>query len=137
LEENHTAVTVAFSPDGKLLSGSNMGASAYVWEMPSGKFKAELRGHLMGVPGVAFAPGGKTVVTGSHDRSMKFWNLETNQELMTLTLDGVHCCHRFSPDGTTLAVSTVMPTGERSIHLYRAPSWEEIAAAEEALAKGE
>ncbi len=135
LEENHAAVTVAFSPDGKLLAGSNRGATAHLWEIPSGKFKAELRGHLQGVPGVAFAPDGKTVVTGGHDARMKFWNLATHQELMTLPLDGVHCSHRFSPDGTTLAVSTVMPTGERGIHLYRAPSWAEIEAADADMLK--
>jgi WD40 repeat protein len=130
LEENHGAVTVAFSPDGRLLASSSMGSTAYLWELPSGHLKAELRGHRQAVPGVAFAPDGKTVVTGGHDARMKFWNLATHQELMTLTLDGVHCSHRFSTDGTTLAVSTVMPTGERGIHLYRAPSWEEIEAAD-------
>ena len=132
LEENHGAVTVAFSPDGKLLASSSFDSTARLWEIPSGESKAVLRGHLMGVPGVAFAPDGKTVVTGGHDQKMKFWSLATHQELMTITLDGVHCSHRFSPDETTLAVSTVMPSGERSMHLYRAPSWEEIAAAEKA-----
>ncbi|MCH8217574.1 MAG: protein kinase, partial [Planctomycetes bacterium] len=135
LEENHGAVTVAFSPDGKLLASSSFDSTARLWEIPSGESKAILRGHLMGVPGVAFAPDGKSVVTGGHDRRMKFWSLATHQELMTLTLDGVHCCHRFSPDGTTLAVSTIMPSGERSIHLYRAPSWTEIAAADVSLDK--
>jgi hypothetical protein len=61
---------------------------------------------------------------------MKLWNLATYQELMTLRLDGVHVRHCFSPDGSTLAVGTLMSNGERSTHLYRAPSWEEIEAAD-------
>jgi WD40 repeat protein len=34
---------------------------------------------------VAFSPNGKQVVSGSFDKSLKLWNVETGTELSTMT----------------------------------------------------
>jgi WD40 repeat protein len=41
--------------------------------------------HLGAVTALAIAPDGKTLVSGSEDRSLKVWNLETGQLLRTLS----------------------------------------------------
>jgi WD40 repeat protein len=55
------------------------------------------------------------------------WNIETTQELLTLARFDSHAGEiLFSPDGSCLATSSA----DDHVQLWRAPSWEEIAAAE-------
>ena len=44
----------------------------------------DLVGHSGLVFSVAFSPDGKTVVSGSYDKNIKLWNVETGQEIKTL-----------------------------------------------------
>ncbi len=39
-----------------------------------------LSGHTSGVSGVCFTPNGQFVISGSHDTSIKIWDVETNQQ---------------------------------------------------------
>ena len=60
--------------------------------------------HKEGVNSVAFSPDGKTLASGSNDKTIKLWDVETGQELTTL--NGPDCevsSVAFSPDGKTLA----------------------------------
>ena len=52
---------------------------------------------------MAFSPDGKTVVSGSNDKNIKLWSVETGQEIKTLVghSDAVHSV-AFSPDGKTV-----------------------------------
>ena len=69
---------------------------------------------------------------------MKFWNVATGKELFTLgPLNPVHS-FLFSPNGEYLAITRNSETrGERRVELWRAPSFEEIIAAEQAKARKE
>ncbi len=63
----------------------------------------DLLGHSRDVNSVAFSPDGKTVVSGSDDKKIKMWSVETGQEIKTLvghssTVTSV----AFSPDGKTV-----------------------------------
>jgi WD40 repeat protein len=119
--------SVAFSPDGKTLATASLGNDARVWDVPSGKLRTTLRGHVQGVIAVAFSPDGKSIATGSHDGKVKLWDVATHQELATFTLGGLFPTLGFSPDGRMLAVGNAF---EARIQILRAPSFEEIAAAE-------
>ena len=126
---NHVA-SVAFSPDGKLLATTTFLANeARLWELPSGKELAPLKGHVSGVSAVAFSPDGKTLATGGFDNKVKLWNVSTHQELVTLSLDGLYPTLRFSPDGRTLVLGNLAGVNRR-IQILRAPSFEDIAAAD-------
>ena len=78
---------------------------------------------------MAFSPDGKTLATASHDRKVKLWSAATHQELITFPFNAYVVSVRFTPDGRALAVGYM---DERGMHiqLVRAPSFEEIAAAE-------
>jgi WD40 repeat protein len=51
---------------------------------PGGPLLANLRGHEGGVRAVAVTPDGRRAVSGSEDKTLKVWDLETGEELRTL-----------------------------------------------------
>ncbi len=63
-----------------------------------------LVGHSNAVTSVAFSPDGATLASGSEDKTIEMWKLETGKRWYTLTghSDWVNCV-AFSPDGATLA----------------------------------
>jgi WD40 repeat protein/serine/threonine protein kinase len=106
-EKLPVATSVAFSPDGnRLASGSYK--SMMISDVNSGKVLRTLPG---GVDCVTFSPDGTRVATGgSHDRSIRLWDVASGKELQTI-LGPIHEVRSatqintlaFSPDGKYLA----------------------------------
>jgi WD40 repeat protein/tRNA A-37 threonylcarbamoyl transferase component Bud32 len=95
--------------------------SIRVWDLRSQQLVRELNVARVSSPianKVALSPGGKTVVGGHMDGTLKFWNLATGQELFTVRahLSQVMTV-RFAPDGQTL----VTGAGEEEVSLW--PAW--------------
>ena len=90
----------------------------------------------MCVVGVAFTPDAKTLASRTVDGVMRFWHGSTRKEMFTLgPLDGVNS-FLFSPNGEYLAISRgEEERGEQRMLLWRAPSFEEIIAAETGKAR--
>ena len=91
-----------------------------------GELIVDLKGHLNAVSGVGFSADGQRLISAwGSSEALKIWDMETGQEL--LTLSGI---------GQTLSVFWL--AGEEVIlagqgqhwQAWRAPSWEEIEAAE-------
>ncbi|KAK5131028.1 hypothetical protein LTR08_001378 [Meristemomyces frigidus] len=66
----------------------------------------KLKGHTKSVQGVAFSPDGRLVVSGSGDKTIRFWDVATGAEVKRLQSDslgsGVYGV-AFSPDGRLVA----------------------------------
>ncbi|CCI03622.1 hypothetical protein MICAC_4770001 [Microcystis aeruginosa PCC 9443] len=74
-----------------------------------------LEEHDGSVWSVNFSPDGKTLVSGSVDKTIKLWNVETGKEIRTLKgHDGYVWSVNFSPDGKTL----VSGSGDKTIKLW-------------------
>jgi WD40 repeat protein len=99
-----------------------------LWDSSNFELIEELRGHLLGVEGVAFSPDGQRLASASQgEEAVKLWDVQSRQEVATLSGEGLIAGGlAFSPDGNML--SAVNSQGKA--HIWWAPSFEEIAAAE-------
>jgi eukaryotic-like serine/threonine-protein kinase len=128
---NHQAavIGVQFSPDGRGLVSTSFDGSTRLWDVFARRELATLRGHVGLVYSPTLSSDGRRMATGgqSPKDAVKLWDLVTHRELLTLQGEGQYFLHlAFSPDGNMLAAVSL----DGMAHLWRAPSREEIEAAE-------
>jgi WD40 repeat protein len=103
---------LAFSPDGSVVaSGSSAGGTLTLWsvaDVKSPKVQHQVDAGKAPVHAVAFAPDGKTVVSGGHDDVVRFWDVSGGMLKERATLNhekgSVQSVH-YSPDGSKLVVA--------------------------------
>jgi WD40 repeat protein len=119
----------AFSPDGKFFAvASNLGY-ARVWDAKTWREVATLRGFLLATHSVVFSPDGERLATGggAGAQALKLWDADGWQDVITLQGSGsVFYEPLFSPDGNSVGALSAAGI----LHVWRAPSWDEIHAAE-------
>ena len=88
--------TVQFSPDRNTIitaksDYSNKDYTMTLWDINTGELKTIFRGHTSIVTSMAFSSDGKTLVTGSWDRSVRIWDVATGENRYTFKkhTDGV------------------------------------------------
>ena len=105
-------VSMAVSPDGKLLAAGYEGSDEYkypivIWDLGTGKQLGErLLGHEDRVTGLAFTPDGKFLASGSMDTQIVYWNLATRESKSPANLQSAIHSLAFSKDGKHLVVGT-------------------------------
>ena len=119
---------LAVSPDGRIAAAAYGSGFVRLWDLKTLQPVDAFKGFFLAAFSVAFSPDGKRLAAGGiGQEAVKLWDSETRQELLTLAGEGsVFRLVRFSPDGRFLLAINVPGLA----HLWSAPSWEEIAAAE-------
>jgi len=97
-------LSVAFSPDGKLLAVGDGNSEICLWRVVDDQQLLTCQGHSNWVKSVAFSPDGQTITSGSDDQTVKLWDVSTGQCLNTFQghSNGVESV-AFSPDGQIIA----------------------------------
>jgi WD40 repeat protein/tetratricopeptide (TPR) repeat protein len=102
--------SVVFRPDGLALASSDNSGAIRMSETHTGTPLRTVRGHSGTIFSLAFHPDGQRLASASQDRTVKVWDLTTDQQSHTLGLNegdlasGVQSM-AFSPDSAWLAVS--------------------------------
>jgi WD40 repeat protein len=98
--------SVTLSPDGTTLACAKTSINGVIklLRASDGVVLHTLRGEPGWVKSVAFSPDGKTLATGSDDKTILLWRVADGTALRTIQPhDGSVLAVAFSPDGTTLA----------------------------------
>lgn len=105
LRRDDWVFSVAFAPGEAMVAFGSADKSVYLWHDldPNSKL-LNLAGHRAAVYSVAVNSAGKLIASGSEDRTIRLWELETGVELAVLQghskpVQSVE----FNPDGTVLA----------------------------------
>jgi WD40 repeat protein len=120
----HGGTELAASPDGGLVALSTEGGEVRLFDPAKGELIGSLPGHLNAAYGIDFSADGRRLISahGGWD-AVKLWDVDTRQELLNLSGIGSGLSARWSPDGDVILAGAPWQA-------WRAPSWQEIAAAE-------
>ncbi len=120
---------VCFSPDGRVLATTSGQGSVKLWDVATRRELAELPGHSGTVWDATFWGDSRRVATGGSTAkdAVILWDPVAQLELLSLSTEGQNFVNLLiSPDGNTLVATSLVGRA----HLWRAPSWAEIEAAE-------
>ncbi|MBI3822361.1 MAG: WD40 repeat domain-containing protein [Planctomycetes bacterium] len=102
--------SVAFMPDGKrVVVGGNHrnGGVLQAWEVADNKYLRDFKGHTDEVWAVAVSPDGKSIASGSQDKTARIWDFATGNEITQLPkFAGRVTAVAFSPDNKTLLAAS-------------------------------
>jgi WD40 repeat protein len=96
--------------------------AVYLWSTDTGRLIGTCAGHKQPVVAVAFAPDGLTLASSGTDSTIKFWNLATRQELLSIQRPGSTLANLvFSADGRYLVGTAGWPMPSTEYRFFSAP----------------
>ncbi|MBG1270916.1 NB-ARC domain-containing protein [Nostoc sp. WHI] len=97
-------LSVAFSPDGKLLAMGDTNGEIHLYQVSDWKQLRIYKGHTNWVVSLAFSPDSSTLASGSTDYTVMLWDVSTGQCFHTLREHSNEVWSvAFSPDGDVVA----------------------------------
>jgi len=81
-----SGLSVAFSPDGKLLALGDTNGEIHLWQMPEARLLRTSKEYGSIVLSAAFSPDGKTLATGGSNGTIRCWDVSSWSILDILTV---------------------------------------------------
>jgi WD domain, G-beta repeat len=91
--------TLAFSPDGKLLSTAGDDGFIQIWDIDNRQLIQTLSAHRWTISALSFSSDGNTLISVSWDGNIKFWQISTWQEIESISTHSaeilaMQICHK-------------------------------------------
>ena len=102
LECGALMLSLAASPDGRLLAAARRDHKILVWDLIGGGDPVVFTGHQSLVAALAFSADSRTLASGSEDRTLKLWDLAAHREIASFTQEKPVYWLTFSPDNQML-----------------------------------
>ncbi|MCJ1406424.1 general transcription repressor [Ptychographa xylographoides] len=116
--------SVCFSPDGKYLATGaedkqirvssrilyvqhDLTWRPKVWDIATNKIRHTFAGHDQDIYSLDFARNGKHIASGSGDRSVRVWDIDSGREILNLQIEDGVTTVAMSPDGTYVAAGSL------------------------------
>ena len=96
-------LSISFSPDGGFLAIVDSTGEVSLWDVAEEAQVWQKKGHTDWIRSVAFDARGQTLATGSHDKTIKLWDVKTGELIKSLDNGSRVYSIAFSPDYDTLA----------------------------------
>lgn len=100
--QNGTVFRLAPDPTGTTFAATDSKNGLTLWHTAEGKALRRFEGHAESVYTALFSPDGATLLSGSEDKTMRYWNPKTGATLHTVQPGGEVFTLAPSPDGTRL-----------------------------------
>jgi WD40 repeat protein len=102
-------VNLAISPDGNMLALTSADPVRHnfpivLWDIAKNEKSGELLGHNDTITSVAFTSNGKSLFSGSQDRTVRMWDIEQRKKQFSMGFDSRVFSLALSPDDHWLAV---------------------------------
>jgi glucose repression regulatory protein TUP1 len=78
-----------------------------VWDIPSRTIKHTFSGHEQDIYSLDFSRNGRHIASGSGDRTVRLWDVEASQNILTVSIEDGVTTVAISPDGRYLAAGSL------------------------------
>ncbi len=121
------------SPERNYLATADESGFVWIWDWNSRQLKHRFKAFRLGAHSIGRSLDGRRVaIGGNRDEAVKLWDTDGWEELLTLQGEGSLFEHvTFTPDGRHILALT----GNGLLHLWSAPTMEEIATLQETARK--
>lgn len=87
-----------------------------VWDIQTRTIRHTFTGHEQDIYSLDFARNGKHIASGSGDRTVRVWDMETGREVLSLTIDDGVTTVAISPNGEYVAAGSL----DKSVRVWDA-----------------